>query len=249
MDDLEIYELILSKDLTWEGLLRDIVKKEDINPWDIDINFLATKYKEALNQLQNIDFRLSGKFLLASAILLKMKSDNFEITDLFTLQTDYFDDFFEDLNVEGLTDEFRNQDLRQSFRSSKVGVDVRLPRERMKPISLDDLVDALKEAMEVQVRREDRRKSLKEKLDYRADIVKIDITEKIKSLYDTIINFFDNLRREEVLFNELVPSQERKDLLWTFVPLLHLNNEGKVDISQKIQFGEIKVRRPKTLSG
>jgi segregation and condensation protein A len=245
LDDLEIYELILSKDLTWEGLLRDIVKKEGINPWDIDINFLAGKYKEALSQLKNIDFRLSGKFLLASAILLKIKSDNFDITDIYTLPTDYFEDFFEDLRIDSLTDEFRNQELKQSFRGSKVGVDVRMPRQRMKPISIDDLVEALRDAMEVQSRREERKKSLKERLDYHADIVKIDITEKIKNLYETIINFFDNLRREEVLFNELVPSQEKMDVLWTFVPLLHLNNEGKVNITQKVQFGEIKIRRPK----
>lgn len=244
MDDLEIYELILSKDLTWEGLLRDIVKKEDINPWDIDINFLTSKYMEALKQLSNIDFRLSGKFLLASSILLKMKSDNFDVNKMYAVPTDYFEDFFEDLNLDALREEFRDQELKQSFRTSKVGVDVRLPRDRMKPISLDDLVDALKDAMEVQKRRKIRKKSLKEKLDYRADVVKVDITEKIKNLYDTIVNFFENLRREEVMFRELVPSQDRSDLLWTFVPLLHLNSEGKVNINQKIQFGEIKVKRP-----
>ncbi|MBN1923840.1 MAG: segregation/condensation protein A [Nanoarchaeota archaeon] len=245
MDDLGIYDLILSKDLTWEGLLRDIVKKEDINPWDIDINFLSDKYQEALKTLTNIDFRLSGKFLLAAAILLKMKSDNFQINEFYSMPTDYFEDFFEDLNVDGLTEEFRNQELRSSFNESKVEVDVRLPRQRMKPVSIDDLVDALKEAMEVKERREVRKKSLKEKLNYHADIVKIDITEKIKNLYDNIVGFFEKLRREEILFNELVPSNDRLDLLWTFVPLLHLNNEGKIDVQQKIQFGEIKVKRPK----
>jgi hypothetical protein len=49
MDDLAIYELIVSQELTWEGLLRDIVKKENINPWDIDISFLSSKYLEALS--------------------------------------------------------------------------------------------------------------------------------------------------------------------------------------------------------
>ncbi len=245
MDDLEIYDLILSKDLTWEGLLRDIVKKEDINPWEIDINFLSDKYQEALKTLSNIDFRLSGKFLLAAAILLKMKSDNFQIKEFYTMPTDYFEDFFEDLNVDSLTQEFRNQELKQSFNQSKVGVDIRLPRQRMKPVSLNDLVDALKEAMEVKERREVRKKSLKEKMNYHADIVKVDISEKIKSLYSQIVGFFENLRREEIMFNELVPSTERKDLLWTFVPLLHLNNEGKIALNQKIQFGEISVRRPK----
>ena len=116
----------------------------------------------------------------------------------------------------------------------------------MKPINIDDLVDALKEAMVVKERREQRKKTLKEKLNYRADVVKIDISAKIMDLYNNIVHFFDNLRREEIIFNELVPSQDKMDLLWTFVPLLHLSNEGKVDLSQKIQFGEIKVKRPKS---
>ena len=49
-----------------------------------------------------------------------------------------------------------------------------------------DLVEALKEAMVVKERREDRKRSLKERLDYHADIVKIDITEKIRNLYDRL---------------------------------------------------------------
>ena len=79
MDNLDIYDLIVSKNLTWEGLLKDIIKKENINPWDIDVNFLSQKYKEAVKNIVAIDFKLSGKFLLASAILLRMKSDNFEV--------------------------------------------------------------------------------------------------------------------------------------------------------------------------
>ncbi len=244
MDDLEIYELIMSKDLTWEGLLRDIVKKEDINPWDIDIGFLADKYREALLKLKSVDFKLSGKFLLASAILLRMKSDRFDVNTV-TLPMDYFDDFFEEINFDILMEEIKNENLRESFKKSKVSVDLNLPQKRMKPISIDDLVEALKEAMVVKERREKRKKQLKENLKYHAEIKTIDITSKIKELYNNIVNFFENLKREEILFNELLPSQDRLDVLWTFVPLLHLNNEGKVELFQKVQFGEIKIRRPK----
>lgn len=244
MDDLQIYELIISKELTWEGLLRDIVKKENINPWDIDVRFLAEKYREAVTGLKHIDFRMSGKFLLAAAILLKMKSENFNIEEYLNIPEEYFEDFLEDLDVEFMVEEFKNQALKQSFNESKVVVDLRMPRERMRPVSIDDLVNALKEAIDVQERREDRKKELKEKMNYHADVVPIDITTKIKELYDNIINFFTNLRREEVLFTELVPSNEKKDIVWTFVPLLHLSNDGKIDISQKIQFGDISIKMP-----
>ena len=242
MDDLAIYELILSQELTWEGLLRDIVKKENINPWDIDVIFLSSKYMEVVNQLKNIDFRLSGKFMLAAAMLLKMKSDNFEFQDI-TFAQEYFEDFFEDLNIEYLSEEMRNQSLRQKFNDSKTSINPNLPRQRIKPISLDELVDALKDAMVVKDRRTIRREELKEKMQFKAR-EPIDITGKIKNIYTQISGFFTKMKKEEITFEELLPSHEKKDVIWTFVPLLHLNNDGKISMNQKKQFGEIKITKP-----
>jgi segregation and condensation protein A len=242
LDDLALYELIVSQELTWEGLLRDIVKKENINPWDIDILFLSNKYMEVVNQLKNIDFRLSGKFLLAASMLLKMKSDNFEFQDI-TFSQEYFEDFFEDLNIEYLSEEMRNQNLRQKFSESKTTINPNLPRQRIKPISLDELVDALKDAMIVKDRRNIRREELKEKMQFKAT-EPIDITGKIKNIYMQISGFFSKMKKEEILFTELLPSNEKRDVIWTFVPLLHLNNNGKISMNQKEQFGEIKITKP-----
>ena len=238
----QIYELIVSQELTWEGLLRDIVKKENINPWDIDISFLSSKYLEALSKLPNIDFRLSGKFLLAASILLKMKSENFDFKEI-TFSQEYFEDFFEDLNIEYLSEEARNQAMRQKFEESKIIINPNLPRQRIKPISLDELVDALKDAIAVKERRVNRREELKEKMQFKAR-EPIDITGKIKSLYSQISGFFSQMKKEEIFFTQLLPSRERQDVIWTFVPLLHLNNDGKISISQKEQFGDIKITKP-----
>lgn len=243
MDNLDIYDLIVSKNLTWEGLLKDIIKKENINPWDIDVNFLSQKYKEAVKNIMAIDFKLSGKFLLASAILLRMKSDNFEVKELYQISTDYFDDFFEELNTEKLVEEFRNQTLKEKFKQSKTNINVKLPRQRVKPVNLEDLVDALKEAMVVKERRDDRKKELKERMNYKIDIVKVDIGSKIKNVFASISNFFGNLNRKEIFFKDLIPTKSRNDQIWTFVPLLHLRNQGKIDLFQKEQFKEIKITK------
>jgi segregation and condensation protein A len=242
MDDLAIYELIMSQELTWEGLLRDIVKKENINPWEIDVSFLSSKYMEVVNQLKNIDFRLSGKFMLASAMLLKMKSDNFEFQDI-TFAQEYFEDFFEDLNIEYLGEEMRNKAMRQKFEESKTSINPNLPRQRIKSISLDELVDALKDAMVVKDRRNTRREELKEKMQFKAR-EPIDITGKIKNIYTQISSFFKTSKKEEILFKELLPSYDKKDVIWTFVPILHLNNNGKIILNQKEQFGDIKITKP-----
>ncbi len=244
MDEKELYELILSKELTWEGLLRDIVKQEDIDPWDIDINFLADKYRVAIKNIDNIDFRLCGKFLLAAAILLKMKSDKFDIKEFNLEPEEYFADFVNDFDIEFFAEEMEEQELRHRFERSGVEVDLRVPRTRRRPVSIDELVGALRNAMDVKKRREERREQLKQSLKFQAKVEPVDIGNKIKNLYEKIVDFFQNLQREEVSFSELVPSHEKMDIIWTFVPLLHLNNDGKVSIHQEVQFGEIKVKKP-----
>jgi chromatin segregation and condensation protein Rec8/ScpA/Scc1 (kleisin family) len=105
------------------------------------------------------------------------------------------------------------------------------------------LVDALKDAMAVKERRVNRREELKEKMQFKAR-EPIDITGKIKSIYTQISGFFSQMKKEEILFTELLPSREKQDVIWTFVPLLHLNNDGKISISQKEQFGDIKITKP-----
>ena len=52
-----------------------LIEEEHMNPWDIDISLLSQKFLEMLRKLKELDFRISGKMVLASAVLLKMKSD------------------------------------------------------------------------------------------------------------------------------------------------------------------------------
>jgi chromatin segregation and condensation protein Rec8/ScpA/Scc1 (kleisin family) len=137
----------------------------------------------------------------------------------------------------------RNQSLRQKFNDSRTSINPNLPRQRIKPISLDELVEALKDAMVVKDRRNIRREELKEKMQFKAT-EPIDITGKIKNIYMQISGFFSKMKKEEILFTELLPSNEKRDVIWTFVPLLHLNNNGKISMNQKEQFGEIKITKP-----
>ena len=71
-----IFNLLLSKtdEITWQTIIFDLVKSEQMDPWDIDISLLTQKYIEMLRSLKEHDFRISGKVLLAAAILLKLKS-------------------------------------------------------------------------------------------------------------------------------------------------------------------------------
>src|SRR3989338_4987490 len=83
----KIFGIILSKtdEITWQNIIYELVKSEQMDPWDIDVSMLAQKYIDMLRSLKEHDFRISGKVLLAAAILLKIKSHKLvgeELTEL-----------------------------------------------------------------------------------------------------------------------------------------------------------------------
>ena len=70
-----ILDLLTEKDeVTWQSMIYDLVRTEQMDPWDIDVSKLTKVYIETLKKLQQINFRITGKVVLAAALLLKIKS-------------------------------------------------------------------------------------------------------------------------------------------------------------------------------
>jgi segregation and condensation protein A len=232
-----IYTLITSDDLTWEGLIRDIVKQENMSPWDIDITRLSDRYVKSIHELESLDFRVSGKFLLTAAILLRMKSEVLDVEDLLK-HPDYY-----------LADLAGAVDLTKVFEKPTYPNGTIVPRLRprqLRRVTLDELVDALHKAMVVKERREKRYEERERIKSMKKKFKPINMRSKMKDLYNRIMNFFKNLGKDKISFGELVPSTDRKDVIFTFVPLLHLSNSGKIVLEQEREFGDIYVREPET---
>ena len=220
-----LLELIISDKITWEGLIRDIVKEESINPWEIDLVVLVSKYVALVKKSGGVDLRSFGKFILTITILLRMKSD-------LLLAEKIEDEEYRKL-ISGI-------DLNVLFTDLE-GFELyaRVPPVRYRKVTVEDLVEALKKAFEVAERRKRRR--AKSKVDL--NIARINLMQKIEEMYRRVNDFFLKIGRDFITFSELVPSRERVDIIWTFIPLLYLDNEGKVNLRQDIPFGEIYVER------
>jgi len=220
-----LLELIISDKITWEGLIRDIVKEESINPWEIDLVVLVSKYVALVKKSGGVDLRSFGKFILTITILLRMKSD-------LLLAEKIEDEEYRKL-ISGI-------DLNVLFTDLE-GFELyaRVPPVRYRKVTIEDLVEALKKAFEVAERRKRRR--AKSKVDL--NIARINLMQKIEEMYRRVNDFFLKIGRDFITFSELVPSRERFDIIWTFIPLLYLDNEGKVNLRQDIPFGEIYVER------
>ena len=230
MENKELYNVIISDNLTWEGLIRDIVRDEEMNPWDINITQLSVRFASEIKKMKNVDFRMSGKFILTASILLKMKSD-------LLLANDKQEQLNDSVSLAWLFKDI-------NYNLGPAELIPRIPMKKKRRVSLEELINALNKALEVNERRFIRRKETAESRAIKLDIKKIDLKEKIAVVYSTITDFFKKLKKKEVNFKELLPSKQRFDVVWTFIPLLYLNNKGKVVLSQEKTFGDIIVRKP-----
>ena len=61
-----IFSLLFVEDeLSWKDIIYKLIEEEHMDPWDIDVSMLAQKFLEMLQKLKELDFRISGKMVLA----------------------------------------------------------------------------------------------------------------------------------------------------------------------------------------
>jgi segregation and condensation protein A len=230
----KIFQLLFDKDeVTWQSLLYELVKTEQMNPWDIDVSLLTKRYIEIIRKLKEFDFRISGKVLLAAAILLKIKSNRLIGEDLME-----FDRLIAGSEEQELLEEFEELVEKPELEEKPLLIP-RMPQPRKRKVSIYDLVGALEKALEVKQRR-----VMHSIPPLNVEVPKKtrEITEVIREVYGKIKAFFFKNQKNKLMFSELVPSDKREDKIYTFVPLLHLDHQRKIDIDQKEPFADIGIR-------
>ncbi len=233
----QLLDMLMKEDeITWQTIIYDLIKSEQMNPWDIDISLLTKKYLETIKRLQELNFFISGKVLLASALLLRIKSHKLLTEDILALDALlYPSEEYEEL------DEY---DYKKGKDIEIPPLAIKTPQARKRKISVNDLIAALQKALEVNKRKILRRMEYRN-INIKIPERKIDITKLIKELYGKILNFFKT--KEKITFDELVMSNRREDKILTLVPLLHLDHQNKVIIDQKTPFGEIEITKFRNL--
>ena len=150
-----------------------------------------------------------------------------------------FDQFLFNPEPEELADEITDLEKLQRVKDIP-RLAIKTPQARKKKVTVQDLMLALQKALEVnqrKVMREVKERSITMHLPK----VKIDITSLIKNVYEKILDFFK--RGEEVTFTKLVPGEKKEDKVYTFIPLLHLDNQGKINLTQEKPFSEINIHK------
>lgn len=228
-----IFEILFNEDeITWQSIIYELVRSEEMDPWDINISTLSMKFIDTLKKLQSFDVRISGKVVLAAAILLNIKStrlldEESRLDDIMNPPQDILEDDEEGLGY--------NRMAIRDIPADKITLIPRTPQPRKRKISVFDLVEALQKALEVK-----RRRVLR---DVEVDIPVIergvDITKLILDVYSKIKKLLSE--KDNLTFFELSGSDRKQDQVATLVPLLHLTNQGKIDINQENHFDDIDI--------
>jgi segregation and condensation protein A len=235
----QIFSILFENDeITWQQMIYDLVSSEKMDPWDVDVSMLAAKFLDRLKELKQMDLKISGKVLLAAAILLRVKSTRFMEDDIGALDALISSASSED---DGLFEELiEGEDGQPISLEGRPKIFPRTPQPRKRKVSVFDLVNALEKALEVYKRRP-------AKLDIRPDVKAPekprDISLVIKDVYVRITAFFNKKGEKppRLTFNLLLPKDTKEDKILTFVPLLHLDFQRKIDLNQDQHFGEIYV--------
>ncbi len=230
----QIYDLIFQgDDVKWQSIIYELIREGKVDPWDIDVSILAKEYLDALRKLKQHNFRLSGKVVLAAAILLKMKTDRLGVEQLLSLT-----------NPEDFPPEFEDEgdlvDIETEKHFTKAKLNLRIPGVRKRKVTVFELVDALKKALEVDEKRHARQSELAEMMRPRPiNIIKVDVFSKIELVWKKLKEFVDKHKTRLLQFTQITPSKEKKDIIWTLIPLLHLAQQHKIELKQDVPFGEI----------
>lgn len=206
----------------WEDVL--LALTSDMDPWNIDIVVISSRFMEYIKQTKTEDLRIPAKIILTAAILYKMKVDSFNI--------------IENEKLDGAEAETEDGYLAENVPAQKIDIsDINIPaisvpilRRPQGKVTLDELINALDSAMTIKNRRSAREV-------FQIDLVGEDITDSIEELFEKIC---DNIDVKKILkFSSLVDINDKKKILRHFHSLLHLSNQERIFIDQPEMFGEI----------
>lgn len=227
----QIHELIFSNKLSWQAIIYDLINTEQLDPWDINLSLLANKYLEKIRILEESNFFISSKVLLAAALLLRMKSEILLDQDLPEL----------DAILYGRKDqEKKSVQNRIEFDENVPGLVPRTPLPRFKKVTLQELLASLDLAINTENRRI-RKVVLAKQQEMETAIslpkTRINLKDRIHEVYEQLRDIFSK-QENKVAFSDIAgkTSEER---IATFVPLLHLDNQQKVWLEQPGHLEEI----------
>ena len=228
LSDSDMISLMVNEP-SWEDVIVRIVAEEGMDPWAVDIVKLADGFGKYMENLSEIDLRIPARFILVAAILLRMKSDI--------------------LAGKRERNILESEGPREDRYAKIVAMLSQIPplqppvkRQPLGSVTMEELLAALKKAFEVQERRRARKLRLRRIVERHVVLQADDINERIENLMGQINNILAEIEGS-AKFSSLVKKWDRENIVKTLMPMLHLEQDGKIETEQTVLFEEIAVRK------
>ena len=206
----------------WKEILVDVVKNQNLDPWDIDLYLLSQKYLEKVKELKQLNLRVSANVVLAASILLRYKSDAWVLTP-------------EEI-IEGpiqIPDEIYSEPIVPQLES--------VLRTTTRKVTLEELISAVEDMMNREKKKAEKQRRLLERIVPDSLLEMVTNGEDFeKNLKESLEEIKKNVDGENlVLFSDLLEEKNVNDVIDHLVPLLYLANDKKISMWQEKVFGEI----------
>ena len=230
----QIHDLLFNRELGWQEIIYDLINTEQLDAWDIDIVVLADKYLERVNQIEEADFFISSKVLLATSLLLRIKSEILLNRDIRNIDEILF----------GKVEENKRVLERIELDEEIPELVPRSPLPRFKRVTLRELMESLDKAINTENRRikkEILNQNAIRKSSFSIPKKKFNIKDKIREIYDNLFSHLkDEDKRKKITFTELI-GKNREERIISLLPLLHLECQKKIWLEQEGHFEEIHI--------
>jgi segregation and condensation protein A len=230
----QIQDLLFNREIGWQEIIYDLINTEQLDPWNIDLIILTDKYLDKIKNLEEADFFVSSKVLLAASLLLKIKSE--------ILLNKY---------IKSIDEILFGREEKKSHTLERIELDEevpllipRSPIPRFRKVTLKELMESLNQAINTENRRI--KKEIIKTNALRESSISLpkrtfSVSDKIKEIFENLSRHFkENQDKKRVGFTEFI-GEKKEDKLIAFLPLLHLENQQKVWMEQEAHFEEIYI--------
>lgn len=230
-------------------ILVNMAKRQELDPWNVNIVDVTDKYLQHLVELKQNNLRLTGRTLLFAAVLLRLKSDVLEGIDPLMLEPEAIAEFEDDYDDP----DFQDMETLAS-RANIIPIDEALERRtsvklnRKRVVTLKDLIKQLEFYEELERKRslKNAHERAKRRIRSYANLTAEDI---INLAHDEYIE--DSVKRLYCLLEKLFESNEKIELaelesagmdkISTYIALLFLSADGRVNLVQDEFYSELYV--------
>lgn len=225
MPELELFQPQSFTKADWEGLFRALTA--DLDPWAFDLVELVGRFRTYVAG-RELEFTVPGRMVLASSVLLRMKSD-------------WVREGGAPPTVEEAVEEVAAE-LAEEEPPVYIAPELRLPLRRAPRgrATVGDLGRALRAALAAERRRAAARQDFSPE-DLGFEMEEETFTDRARKLLQDLLSLVNG---ERVIPFRALAGEEPQEKVARLMELLHLDAEGQVRLYQEEFLGEILVEVP-----